>query len=435
LSSDGARDSRWWPLRRRRAAAADRPPGVLIIVENLPVPFDTRVWNEARTLAAAGWQVSVICPRGRGYDQRHEVVDGIEIFRHPAPQAAGKLGYLLEYGTALAWEFVLAWRVHWGRGFDVIHGCNPPDLIFLVAGVFKLLYGTAYVFDHHDVSPEFYVAKFGGEGFFHRLLLRFEHWTFAAADIVIATNDSHRRVAIERGGVAEDKVFIVRSGPTPARMRIVPPEPALKRGRAHLVAYLGLISEQEGIDLLLQAVEHIVRTARREDVQFGIVGGGPSLEAMRSLCRTMDLESYVTFTGRLPDAEMLAMLNTADLCVNPDRVNGYTTKCTMNKVLEYMALGKPIAQFETVEGRVSAEGAAAYARPNDPVDLAARIIELLDDPERRRRMGDIGYRRIHDALGWEHQASRLLAAHRAALEAAGGRVTARALPAGERPPG
>lgn len=399
----------------RDSSPGPRPRRVLIVVENLPVPFDTRVWNEARTLAADGWQVSVICPMGKGWTRGHEVIDDVAIYRHPLPQGTGKLAYVAEYATALACQFALACWIYARRGFDVIHGCSPPDTIFLVAGVFKLLFGIRYVFDHHDSSPEFFVAKFDRAGTLHRLLLLLERWSFATADVVIATNDSHRRIALQRGRVPERRVFVVRSGPTTERMRILPPTPALKNGRRHLVAYLGLISEQEGIDLLLQAVRHIVDDHRREDVQFGVVGGGPALDEMRALRDAMRLGDYVTFTGRASDADLLAMLNTADLCVNPDRVNGYTTICTMNKVLEYMALAKPVVQFDTIEGRVSAGPAAVYASPNDPADLAARILDLLDDPERRRAMGRIGYERVRSELSWEHQAAHLLAAYRAAL--------------------
>jgi glycosyltransferase involved in cell wall biosynthesis len=340
---------------------------------------------------------------GKGWTRRHEVIDGVAIYRHPVSQGPGKLAYLVEYATALVWEFALAWWVYWRRGFDVIHGCSPPDTIFLVAGVFKLLFGTRYIFDHHDASPEFFVAKFDRGSVLHGMLLHVERWSFATADVVIATNESHRQIAMGRGRVPEHKVFVVRSGPTPDRMRILPPTSSLKNGRRYLVASLGLISEQEGIDLFLQSIQRIVRELGREDVHFGIVGGGPALDSMRSLCGAMDLGGHVTFTGRVSDEDMLAMLNTADLCVNPDRVNAYTTMCTMNKVLEYMALAKPIVQFETIEGRVSAAAAAAYARPNDPSDLADQIVNLLDDPERRRAMGRTGHARIRAELGWSPQ--------------------------------
>lgn len=403
------------PVHDRLGADQRRPPRTLIIVENLPVPFDTRVWNEAKTLAAAGCQVSVICPMGKGWTRRHETIDGIAIYRHRLPQGSGKLAYLIEYAAALIFEFGLACWVYWRRGFDVIHGCSPPDTIFLVAGLFKLLFGTRYVFDHHDASPEFFIAKFDRGSVLRRMLLSLERWSFTTADAVISTNGSYRRLALERGRVHASKVFVVRSGPTPERMRIGPPNPALRKGRRHLVAYLGLISEQEGIDLLLHSVHRIVRKHGRKDVHFGIVGGGPALNAMRALRDALALDDYVTFTGRASDEDMLAMLNTADLCVNPDRVNAYTTICTMNKVMEYMALAKPIVQFESVEGRVSAGAAAAYAKPNDSADLADQILALLDDPERRRTMARIGYERIQTELSWEHQAVHLLSAYRTAL--------------------
>jgi glycosyltransferase involved in cell wall biosynthesis len=384
---------------------------VLIIVENLPVPFDRRVWQEARTLRDAGYEVSVIGPSGPGCEARRETIDGIAIFRHPLPlEARGALGYLVEYSAALLWEHLLAWRVFFGRGFDAIHACNPPDLIFLVGAVFKLL-GKRFLFDHHDLGPELYEAKFGRRGLVHRLLRLFERLSFRLADVVIATNESYRRIAIERGGVDPARVFVVRSGPDLTRLRPVAPVPELRRGRRHLVGYVGVIGKQEGLDYLLHAVRHIVRERGREDVHFAVVGGGPELEALKALAKRLEIEDFVTFAGRVPDSELLAVLSSADVCVNPDAVNPMNDKSTMNKVLEYMALGKPIVQFDLAEGRFSAQEAALYARPNDAVDLAAKLLELLDDPERRRRMGEFGRRRVEEVLEWRHQAPRLLEAY------------------------
>lgn len=256
---------------------------VLIVVENLPLPFDRRVWQEARTLKAAGAEVSIICPTGKGYEQRFEVVDGIEIHRHPLPiEATGALGFLLEYGAALFWETVLAWKIYFKRGIDVIQGCNPPDLIFLVALPFKL-FGVKYIFDHHDINPELYEAKFNKRGFFWKLMVLFEKLTFKSADVSMATNQSYRKIAIERGGMDPDKVFVVRSGPDLSRLKRVPPVDSWKNGRRYLVGYVGVMGDQEGIDLLIDAVEHIVRVKRRDDIQFCLVGGGPSLAKLQAL--------------------------------------------------------------------------------------------------------------------------------------------------------
>jgi glycosyltransferase involved in cell wall biosynthesis len=384
---------------------------VLILVENLPSPFDRRVWQEATTLRASGCEVSIICPTGPGCRRRFETIDGIEIHRYALPfEASGAAGYALEYAIALARTLWLACRVFRRRGFDAIHACNPPDLFFLVAAPFKLL-GKRFVFDHHDLNPELYEAKFGRRDFFYRLLVALERWTFRLADIAIATNESYRQIAIERGGMPEERIFVVRSGPSLERMKVVPPEEALKKGRRFLVGYVGVMGAQEGIDLLLHAVRHIVTAMKRRDVHFALIGGGTSLEAMRALADELGVSQYVTFPGRVPDRELLAYLNTADVCVNPDVANEMNDKSTMNKIMEYMALGKPIVQFDLTEGRRSALGASLYARRNDVADFACKIVQLLDDPARRAQMGAFGAKRVRNQLEWSYEAPKLLAAY------------------------
>jgi glycosyltransferase involved in cell wall biosynthesis len=386
---------------------------VLILVENLPSPFDRRVWQEANALRDGGYTVSIICPTGKGYEKKYEEIDGIAIHRYKLPnEAEGALGYLLEYGAAMFWTFLLSWRVLFTRGFDVIHACNPPDLFFLIGGFFKLL-GKKFVFDHHDINPELYEAKFGRRDFFWKLMVALERWTFKTADVSLATNESYKRIAIERGGMDPDKVYVVRSGPSLERMKIVPPSEELKRGKKHLVGYVGVMGKQEGIDLLLESARVIVKDLGRTDVHFGLVGGGTSLEDMKQLAIDKGIGDYVTFTGRVPDAEMIAMLNTADVCVNPDVANEMNDKSTMNKIMEYMALAKPIVQFDLTEGRFSAQDASLYAAKNDPVDMAAKIVELLDDPARRAEMGAFGRRRVENELEWRYEVPKLLAAYRA----------------------
>ena len=386
---------------------------VLILVENLPSPFDRRVWQEANALRDAGYTVSIICPTGKGYEKRYEEIDGIAIRRYRLPnEAEGALGYLLEYGVAMAMTFWLSWKVLFTRGFDVIHACNPPDLFFAIGGFFKLL-GKKFVFDHHDINPELYEAKFGRRDFFWKLMVALERWTFRTADVSLATNESYRKIAIERGGMDPDKVFVVRSGPSLERMKIVPPSPELKRGRRFLVGYVGVMGKQEGIDLLLESARVIVKDLGRDDVHFGLVGGGTSLEEMKQLAAEKGIGDHVTFTGRVPDGEMIAMLNTADVCVNPDVANEMNDKSTMNKIMEYMALAKPIVQFDLTEGRFSAQEASLYARRNDPADMAAKIVELLDDPARREAMGAFGRRRVENELEWRYEVPKLLAAYEA----------------------
>jgi len=384
---------------------------VLILVENLPSPFDRRVWQEALALRDAGYGVSIICPTGKGCEKKYEVIDGIHIWRYNLPrEGAGALGYLVEYSAALFSTFILSFKVLVKRGFDVIHACNPPDLFFLIGGFFKL-FGKKFVFDHHDANPELYVAKFGRRDALYRLMLLLEKLTFRTADVSIATNQSYRRIAIERGGMDPAKVFVVRSGPSLERMRIVPAVEALKQGRRYLVGYVGVMGKQEGIDYLLRAAAHLVHELRRSDVHFGLVGGGTSLDEMKALARELRVSEHVTFTGRVSDGAMLAMLNTADVCVNPDVANEMNDISTMNKVMEYMALGKPIVQFDLAEGRFSAQQASVYARRNDPVDLARRIAELLDDPASRAAMGSFGRRRVENELEWRYEAPKLVSAY------------------------
>ncbi|WP_172331461.1 glycosyltransferase family 4 protein [Mangrovicoccus sp. HB161399] len=403
-------------MPRLDAICAARPLAgrkVLIIVENLPLPFDRRVWHESRTLVAAGAQVAVICPMGKGYEAPYEEIDGVHIYRHPLPvDASGAAGYLLEYGAALWHETRLAWKVLRKHGFDTIHGCNPPDLIFLIAWQFKL-FGKRYIFDHHDITPELYEAKFNKRGFFWRLMLLFEKLNFRTADVVISTNQSYRRIAMERGGKAAEDIFVVRSGPDLTRLRLLPPNPAWRNGREAMVGYVGVMGDQEGIDLLLEAAREIVFD-RGRDVQFVLVGGGPALDELRALSESLGLEDHVTFAGRAPDSELFEVLSTADVCVNPDRVNPMNDKSTMNKILEYMAFAKPIVQFEVVEGRYSAQESSLYAVPNDTSDMAGKILELIDDPRRCAVMGRTGRERIESELGWDYQVNTLVDAYRRA---------------------
>lgn len=388
---------------------------VLIIVENLPLPFDRRVWQEARTLVAAGAIVSVICPTGKGYEKRYELLDGVHIYRHPLPlDARGAIGYLIEYSAALFWESLLTWRIFFSRGIDVIQGCNPPDLIFLVALPFRM-FGVRFIFDHHDINPELFEAKFGKRGFLWKMMVLLEKLTFKTATVSMATNLSYRQIAIERGGMSPDRVFVVRSGPDLSRLKRVDPVESWRNGRRYMVGYVGVMGDQEGIDLLIEAARYIVYDLGRRDVQFCLIGGGPSLPALKTLTARAGLADYVTFTGRAPDKSLFEVLSTMDIGVNPDRVNPMNDKSTMNKIMEYMALGKSMVQFDVAEGRFSASEASLYAKANDPVDLAKNILELLEDPDQRERRGAYGRARVEQELSWNHQIEPLLAAYKCAL--------------------
>lgn len=382
---------------------------VLIIVENLPVPFDTRVWQEATTLAENGYLVSVICPKGKGYDADYEYLNGVHVHRHDLPpEGNGALGYAREYFCALREEFRLAKKIYKERGFHVIHGCNPPDDIYMVARRFKKK-GVDYVFDHHDICPELFEAKFGkASGLLYKSQLWLERQTYKHCAFAFVTNESYKQIAISRGGMKEDKVFVLRSGPKLERLKITPAKSEIKRGRRFMVGYVGVIGQQEGIEYLLKAAKYIKEELHRDDIFWGVVGGGPHLEALRKQSHEMGLDDILEFTGRVSDEVLLDYLNTADVCVNSDEYNAMNDKSTMNKILEYMALGKPIVQFDLTEGRFSAQEASLYAEPNNAIDMADKIIQLLDNPAKRKEMSEYGRQRIVNELSWEHTSRALL---------------------------
>jgi len=383
---------------------------VLVVIENLPAPFDRRVWQEASTLKKNGADVSIICPKMKGYNKSYEVIDGIEIYRHPLPfEANGALGYLLEYSAAVFWEFFLSCKIYRKKRFHVIHGCNPPDLIFLTALFFKL-FGVKYVFDHHDINPELYIAKFSRRDFFYKLMIQLEKWTFKTADYSIATNESYKEIAIRRGGMDPKKVQVVRSGPSLKRLRLLPPTKMHKNGKKYLIGYVGVIGEQEGLDILLESAKYI--KTFRNDVQFGIVGGGTDLEKIKRLTTEMGLDDIFRFYGRVSDQKLVEVLNTADVCVNPDKPSEMNNFSTMNKIMEYMALKKPIVQFDLKEGRASSLGASLYAKHNDIEDFANKICYLLDNDEVRLTMGKFGYHRVLNELSWSYEERNLISIYK-----------------------
>jgi glycosyltransferase involved in cell wall biosynthesis len=388
---------------------------VLIIVENQAVPLDPRVWREARSLTENGYQVTVICPRRKGCSKGYELLDGVRIYRHPTPkEGATPAGYIWEYSCALFWEFLYTLWICLRHGIDVIQGCNPPDTIFLVALPFRL-FGIKYIFDHHDANPELYLSKFGSKNLVYTALLKLEKLSYWFSDAVMATNLSYRNVAIERGGVREEKVFIVRNGPELKSFGPVPSNTARKMGKKFLVGYVGNMNFQDGLDLLL-GVAKCVKDSGRCDVHFTCVGRGPELQKLREMTRQMGLDDMVTFTGRVSDEELLEILSTADVCVNPDRPSEMNDMSTMIKIMEYMALGKPIVQFESKEGRFSAQEASVYASKQGGVEeFASKITWLLDQPELRKRMGEFGRRRVERELAWEYSVPTLLAAYEEAL--------------------
>ena len=390
----------------------DPPRRVVIVVENLPVPLDRRVWLEATTLVGAGYEVSIISPMGRGWSKPYEVIDGVHIWRHPEPPEAhsGAIAYAREWGQAVWHWFRLARMIWRARGFDVIQGCNPPDLIFLLALLYRP-WGVRYLFDHHDVCPELFEAKFGKRGLLYHIMRLWERMTFATASVSIATNESFRQIAIQRGRMKAEDVFTVRSAPRVETFLPGPGDTTVRKGAKTVLGYVGVIGQQEGMDLLVAAIDHLIRHLGHADLHVVIVGFGPTLAEVQADVAARGLQAHFTFTGALYGDAMLAVLNAIDIGVSPDPKNPMNDISTMNKVMEYMTLEKPLVQFDLIEGRASAGEAALYAAANDPQDFATKIAWLIDHPAEGVRMGKLGRARVLERLSWNHSAPALLAAY------------------------
>ena len=394
--------------RRRPSSAndAEAKPGVLIIVQNLPVPFDRRVWLECQALTEVGYQVSVICPKGRG-EPTESVLDGVTLYKYRQYEAGtSKFAFLAEYGysfLATLWLTGKAWR---RNRFQVLQACNPPDIFWPIALAMRPL-GVRFVFDHHDLCPELFQSRFGDS---HPALLRallvLERCTHRSAHHVIATNDSYRKVALTRGRKAEADVTVVRSGPDPGRLSPGTPDPEARRGREHLVVYLGVMGPQDGVDLAVRAADYVVHELGRTDISFTLIGSGGSLAGLVALRDELGLTDYVEFTGRLPDADLARILSTATVGLCPDPKNPLNDVSTMNKTMEYMAFEVPVVAFDLVETRVSAGDAALYAVPNEVPEFARLIVELVDDQQRRTSMGKLGRKRVTEQLSWGYQRER-----------------------------
>jgi glycosyltransferase involved in cell wall biosynthesis len=394
---------------------------ILIVVENLPVPFDRRVWLEATTLARHGAAVSVICPKARGFTKAHEVLEDVAIYRYPLPfEAAGPLGFVAEFTWCFIATAVLSlWIALFGRGFDVLHACNPPDTFWLL-GRFWQIFGRRFIFDHHDLAPEMFAAKFGREsGWLAQGLRWLERRSMQAADVVITTNDSHKRVAIERGGKRPGDVYVVRSGPDLDRFQVYPADPAYRAGKPHLLVYLGEICQQDGVDYMVRAIKLLARD--RLDFHALFVGGGPHQPAIRRYADEQGIGAIAGFTGRVSDEELCRILSSATLGIDPDPKTPWSDQSTMNKVVEYMFFGLPVVAFDLHETRVSANGAGLYAEANSERALADAMGALLDDPERRTNMADAGRLRVRHLLAWEHSVAPLLAAYDQAFTGLGAR--------------
>jgi len=385
---------------------------ILIIVQNLPVPFDRRVWQETNTLRRAGFGVAVICPKSKTYTKSYEQLEGVDIYRYPLLMEADNsvVGYLLEFVYCWFATLLLAFRAYRRRPFHVIHACNPPDTYFAIAFLFRSL-GVKFVFDYHDLCPDLYVAKgHARRGVVYRTLLFLERLTFRTADMVIVVNESYRQIARTRGGVPDRKIVVVRNGPRREWAQLCGLDAELKQKHKYLVVFLGQIGKQDGVDYLLRAIR-VYRHSYGNDTLFAIIGGGPSQPAMRRLAAELGLTDCVRFTGRVSDEQLLSYLSTTDLCVDPDPWTEFTNVSTMNKMIEYMSLGKPIIAFDLLEHRRSALEAAHYIEPNDVTKFATGIRELLKDEQRRERMSKFAKDRFQRALAWEVSEENLVRAY------------------------
>ena len=417
---------------------------VLIIVQNLPVPFDRRVWLECQALISAGYRVAVVCPKGPG-DPSYEVVDAVELYKYP-PYAPGgnKLSFCAEYAysfMATAWTMLKARRA--GR-FAAIQACNPPDIFWPLAVAFRLLEGSRFVFDHHDLCPETYLSRFAsGPKLLYKGLLALERMTHRCADHVIATNDSYREIAVTRGGKRADEVTVVRSGPDLQRLRPGEADAEQRRGRTFLVAYIGVMGPQDGVDIVVRVANIVVNKLHRDDIAFTLIGSGDCFNDLVALRDQFGLAGHVEFTGRAPDELVIRIMSTADVGLSPDPKNPLNDLSTMNKTMEYMAFGLPVVAFNLRETRVSAGDAAVYVQPNDEQQYAEAIVALLDDEPKRTLMGKAAVERVKQKLAWVHQEGAYLAVYERVLGQAEARRRTKpgqvrdrmVVPAGRRPQG
>jgi glycosyltransferase involved in cell wall biosynthesis len=387
----------------------------VIVVENLPVPFDRRVWQEAQALHRAGWTVSVICPTNADFPKPFEIIDDIAIYRHPLPpEGRGAVAYFREYSTALLHEFRLLFRVHRERGFSIIQACNPPDLIFLAALPFKLI-GKRFIYDQHDVSPELFIVKFGRKGLLYRALLFFERMSYRTADRVIAANATFKDIAISRGGKTPSQVEVVYGVPDRKRIHRVEPEPGLHGGRKFILGYVGIINEQDGVDHLVRAVAHLVKVIGFRDFRVVIVGSGPALELVRSLASALEVEDFILFTGYLKGETLLAYLSAFDIGIIPDPLNEANDLMSMNKVFEYCALGIPTACYPLKETKRLLGEAGVYAPSHEPEGLAEACLKLMGDEALRARSAAAAAKLSAESFVWENEARKYVATYERVL--------------------
>jgi glycosyltransferase involved in cell wall biosynthesis len=407
--------------KRAKASPAQRDaPRILIIVQNLPVPFDRRVWLECQALVSAGYRVAVVCPKGSG-DPAYQVIDSVELYKYrPYAPGGSKVSFIAEYAYSFLATMRGALKARRSGRFAVIQACNPPDIFWPLALAFRALEGTRFVFDHHDLCPELFQSRFPrGPKLPYKGLLALERRTHRSADHVIATNDSYREIAMTRSGKRADEVTVVRTGPDLRRLRPGEPNPGLRRGHRYLVAYIGVMGPQDGVDIVVRAADIVVRKLGRDDIAFTLIGSGDCFDDLVALRDELGLADHVEFTGRAPDEQVMRIMSTADAGLSPDPKNPLNDVSTMNKTMEYMVFGLPVVAFDLRETRVSAGDAAVYVQPNDEQQYAEAIVALLNDAPRRELMGKYARQRVEQELAWDHQEVTYLGVYERVLEQRG----------------
>jgi glycosyltransferase involved in cell wall biosynthesis len=407
--------------KRAKASPAQRDaPRILIIVQNLPVPFDRRVWLECQALVSAGYRVAVVCPKGSG-DPAYQVIDSVELYKYrPYAPGGSKVSFIAEYAYSFLATMRGALKARRSGRFAVIQACNPPDIFWPLALAFRALEGTRFVFDHHDLCPELFLSRFPrGPKLPYKGLLALERRTHRSADHVIATNDSYREIAMTRSGKRADEVTVVRTGPDLRRLRPGEPDPELRRGHRYLVAYIGVMGPQDGVDIVVRAADIVVSKLGRDDIAFTLIGSGDCFDDLVALRDRLGLAGHVEFTGRAPDEQVIRIMSTADAGLSPDPKNPLNDVSTMNKTMEYMVFGLPVVAFDLRETRVSAGDAAVYVQPNDEQQYAEAIVALLDDEPRRELMGKYARQRVEQELAWGHQEVTYLGVYESVLKKRG----------------
>lgn len=380
-----------------------KKPLVLVIVQNLPLPGDRRVWLECKSLRDEGYEVAAITPAAPG-DLRYELHEGVHLWKYkPPPVTESKLSFV--------WEFVYCWLRTFFLSLSVvrrlgrpavIQTCNPPDTYWAL-GLLYRPFGTKFVFDQHDLNPELFESRFNKRGPLYRALILLEKANYKVAEQVVSTNESYAQMAITRGAVDPSRVTVVRTGPDTSVLTPSNPNPELKRGRKYLVHFHGVMGPQDGVDLVVGAAHDVLRRHGRKDVYFSVLGAGDCWAELKAKVTELGLEDDIYMPGRVSDEELFAHLSTADIGLSSDPPNPLNDLSTMNKTMEYMAFGVPVVAFDLKETKVSAGSSAVFVPVANAGEYADAIVRLLDDDVARKTMSEAGIARARTELDWKYQ--------------------------------